>query len=171
MVLWLIGMSGAGKTVIGREVYVQLKKTYKNIIFFDGDTIRELMGNDLGYNISDRKKNANRICRLCHFFDAQGIHVICGILSIFHESQKWNKENIKDYYEVYLKTSLKILQMRDSKNLYRQSQKGETHHVVGMDIKFPEPLNPDLIVHNDGADSVEDIAQTIISKLIERKLI
>ncbi|MBI2026252.1 MAG: adenylyl-sulfate kinase [Deltaproteobacteria bacterium] len=165
MVVWLIGMSGAGKTVIGQEVCRQLKKKYAHVVFFDGDVVRSIMGNDLGHSLEARLENAKRINRLCHYLDQQGIHVICGILSIFPESQVWNRTNIKDYFEVYIKTSLETLLKRDSKGLYRKVREGHISNIVGFDIPFPEPLHPDLVVENNGDKSIEHVAHDIVSEL------
>jgi len=164
MVIWLIGMSGAGKTAIGREIYQSLKIRQPNTIFIDGDIVREIMGNDLGHTIQDRRVNAGRISRLCRYLDSQGINVICAILSIFHESQKWNREHISQYFEVYIRVPFKILVERDSKGLYRQALAGEIKNVVGVDIEFPPPFNPDLIIDNDKpVESFKEIAARIIN--------
>jgi len=56
MVIWVIGLAAAGKTVIGKELYSELKKKYSNLVFLDGDIIREIMGNDLEHTLEDRKK-------------------------------------------------------------------------------------------------------------------
>jgi adenylylsulfate kinase-like enzyme len=145
-------MSGAGKTVIGRELYALLKTRKPNVIFLDGDNIREIMGNDLGHTIADRNINARRITRLCKYLDSQGIDVICAVLSIFHESQEWNRRNIPKYFEVYIRVPFEVLIKRDQKGLYKKAVVGEVKNVVGVDIEFPTPLNPDLII-----DNVEDV--------------
>lgn len=164
MVIWLIGLAGAGKTVIGKELYKKLGEKYDNIVFLDGDAIRNIMGNDLGHTLNDRKKNADRICQLCKFLDTQNIHVICSILSIFHESQEWNRNNYKQYFEVFIDVSRDTLIKRDQKGLYSKALRGEIENVVGVDIPFPSPINPDLIIHNDMkkegfADFVKDIME------------
>lgn len=155
MVLWLIGMSGSGKTVLGRYIYKKLKPEYSNLLFLDGDILREIMGNDLGHTLKDRKKNADRITRLCRYLSSQGINVIFSVLSLFHESQIWNRENIRDYYEVYIESDFDILVERDAKGLYKKAMAGEINNVVGVDIPFQPPLNPDLTIKNDG--SLEDL--------------
>ena len=83
MVIWLIGLSGAGKTTIGELLYLKMKAIRPNTVFIDGDKIREVMGGELGHSLEDRKKNADRICRFCHFLEEQNIDVVCSILSLF----------------------------------------------------------------------------------------
>ena len=166
MVIWLIGMSGAGKTVIGREVYKLLKAKRPNVVFLDGDIVRQIMGSDLGHTIEDRRKNAWRISRLCRYLDSQGITVVCAILSIFHESQKWNREHIPQYFEVYVRAPFEILVERDSKGLYQQALAGEIKNVVGIDIEFPPPAHPDLIIENDKpVKSFVEIATRIVNAI------
>lgn len=167
MVIWLVGMSGAGKTVLGREVFDYYKSRYANTIFLDGDTFRSIMGDDVGHTLEDRKKNAGRICRMCKFLDSQGIHVVCAILSIFQESREWMRENIQDYFEVYIKVSFDTLLERDSKGLYNKALKGEIVNVVGVDIKFSEPVKPDMMIENEGDRTAEDVAKIIIENIPE----
>ncbi|MFC1902370.1 adenylyl-sulfate kinase [Chloroflexota bacterium] len=167
MVIWLIGLSGAGKTVIGKEVCGLLKAKRSNVVFLDGDIIREIMGSDVGHTIEDRRTNAGRVCRLCRYLDSQGIDVVCAILSIFSESQRWNRENIPQYFEVYLRVPFRMLLERDSKGLYRQALAGDITDVVGVDIDFPEPAHPDLIIDNDTpVESFAEIANRIVSSIL-----
>ena len=77
MIIWLIGISGSGKTTIGKLVYKKLNKKIKNIIYLDGDEFRYLMGNDLGYKSIDRDKNAERLIKFIKFLSNQKINVIC----------------------------------------------------------------------------------------------
>lgn len=151
MVVWIIGLSGAGKTTLAREVVAKIRSSKTNVVLIDGDMIREVFGNDLGHTLEDRRQNADRICELCRFLDNQGIHVVCAILSLFPESRLWNRENIKNYYEVYIESPIDQLQKRDYKGLYRKFSEGKINNVAGMDIKFISPSNPDLIIKNNGS--------------------
>jgi adenylylsulfate kinase len=149
MVIWLIGLSGAGKTVIGKELFTAIKKEQSNTVFLDGDLIREVMGEDLGHTIEDRRKNADRICRLCRMLDRQNINVVCAILSLFHESHEWNRRKYSSYFEIFIKVSQDILIKRNQKGLYEGALAGTIKNVVGVDIPFEPPRNPDLIIEND----------------------
>lgn len=160
MVIWLIGLSGAGKTVIGQELFTLFKQN-NNCVFIDGDIIRDIFNNDLGHSLEDRKKNSRRISRLCHFLSRQNISVVCSILSISHEDQKWNRENIDNYYEVFIDVPLEVLLKRDTKGLYEKALKGEISDVVGVDIEFNDPPNADLVINNTGENSVIEIAKNI----------
>ena len=147
MVIWLIGLAGAGKTTIGQELYALLRARRPNVVFLDGDHVRTIMGNDLGHTMEDRMANAWRVCRLCKYLDDQGIDVVCAILSIFPETQKWNRENYARYFEVYIEVPMDELVARDQKGLYSGALSGQIQDVVGFDIPF-QPPQADLVVSN-----------------------
>ena len=63
MIIWLIGMSASGKTTIGKKLFNQLQQSSEQWLFLDGDTFRNILGEDLGHSIDDRRKNAYRISR------------------------------------------------------------------------------------------------------------
>ena len=162
MVIWIIGMAGAGKTVVGEALYNKLKKQYSNLVFIDGDVIRKVWGDKVGHTIPERKKNADRICRLCQMLDQQGIHVICSILSIFPESREWNRQNYKNYYEIFIEVNMDTLIKRDQKGLYSGALTGNIKNVVGIDIQFDPPAKPDLVINNDiHRKDFRDVADTI----------
>ena len=167
MVIWLIGLSGTGKTVLGQEVVATANKNYKNTIFIDGDEIREAFGNDLSYSMKDRLINAQRICQLGKFLDDQGMNVVCSILSLFPDTRQWNRENIKNYYEGYVDTPIDILIKRDSKGIYNKYLNNKITNVAGMDIEFPIPDQADLVIDNvNSKEHLLSHAKQIAKKII-----
>jgi len=145
----MIGLSRAGKTTLSQLLYKKMKLQLDNVVLLDGDTIRELFGNDVDHSIEGRRKNAERLSHLSKFLSDQNIHVVAAVLSIFPEWQQWNKDNIPDYREVYIKVSMDVLEDRDENNLYSLAKSGVMRNVVGVDIPFPEPSSPDLIIDNN----------------------
>jgi adenylylsulfate kinase-like enzyme len=166
MVIWIIGMSASGKTTIGKKIYEKLKYSKEKWIFLDGDIFRNILGEDLGHTIEDRKKNAYRISKFCEFLNLQNINVIASVLSIFHDNQKYNKENIPDYKEIFLNVKFDNLLKRDNKELYKKALDGKIKNVVGVDIKFIPPFSPDLIIDNNYENpDYQKLAQKIIDDL------
>ncbi|MBQ91007.1 MAG: adenylyl-sulfate kinase [Acidimicrobiaceae bacterium] len=157
MVIWLVGMSGAGKTAIGRELHRLLKTRAPNTVFVDGDEIRAVFKHDRGdeaYTVEGRRVNTDRLRELCAWLDRQDLHVVCCTLSVFEDALRWNRENLSRYYEVYVSVPIDVLRRRDQKNLYAPAFAGETSNVVGVDLPFSPPPNPDYVLDNsaDGLD-------------------
>lgn len=158
MVIWIMGLSGSGKTTLAKIIHKKLR--YKGIIHIDGDKVREMYNHDLGHSLEDRFVNAERISKLVRFVSEQNINVIVSVLSNFPSWRRWNRKNIKKYFEVYLKTDLITLKKRRP-NLYS----GKIKNVVGLDIGFREPKKTDMIVNNcKSLAELETIAKKIIRK-------
>jgi adenylylsulfate kinase len=149
MVIWIIGMSATGKSTLAGQVVQRLRRSNQKVVFLDGDVIRTLFGNDVDHTLEGRRRNAERLSQLSKFLADQGIHVVAAVLSIFPEWRLWNRRNIPDYAEVYVKATMQTLLRRDTKNLYARALKGEITNVVGVDLPFPEPENPELVIDND----------------------
>ena len=165
MVIWIIGLSGSGKTTIGKLIYKSLLKKRKNTVFLDGDEMRAVWGNDLGHKLEGRKENAKRILRLCKLLSNQNINVICSILSIFPEFQKKARKEFKKFYQIQLNAPIKILANRDKNKIYKRFFKKKIKNVVGLDIKFPKPYKSDLTIDSYGKNTPKIISKKIISKL------
>lgn len=162
-VYWITGLSGAGKTTIGKLFYEKLKKKYPNTVFLDGDILRAVFADNIGYSKEERRKCAMRYSRLCDMLEQQDMHVICCTISMFHSVRKWNREHIHNYKEIYVKASMETLQKRDQKGLYSSSIAGEQQDVVGIHMELEEPKQPDLILENDGQKTPEEQVRIMTS--------
>ncbi|MDE7204283.1 MAG: adenylyl-sulfate kinase [Lachnospiraceae bacterium] len=161
-VYWITGLAGAGKTTIGKLLYEKIKEKEPNTVFLDGDTLREVFGNDFGYSKEERKKCAMRYSRLCAMLQQQGMNVICCTISMFDSVREWNRKNISDYKEIYVKVSMDILRTRDQKGLYSSRIGEKRQYVVGVHMEFEEPKCPDLILINDGERTLEEQVREIL---------
>ncbi len=163
VVYWITGLSGAGKTTIGKKLYDEIKLRHSNTVFLDGDELRNVFGNDLGYSNDDRKKCAMRYARLCDMLQKQDINVICCTISMFESIREWNRKNIVNYREIYVKVDIGILIKRNQKGLY-SSILERSSESVGLGVEFEEPENPDMVLINNGELTVEDQVNKIMEK-------
>jgi adenylylsulfate kinase-like enzyme len=136
-VFWITGLSGAGKTSVGRELCDRLRAAGCKVTFLDGDALRSTIAEDLGHSAHDRRRSAMRNARLCRLLADQGADVVCATISLFHEVHRWNRENIPGYREIYLRVPLEELRRRNSKGIYSGAS-----DVVGVDVQAETPQAP-----------------------------
>lgn len=166
--IWITGLSGSGKTTIGKAVYKKLKKTYDNTVFLDGDIFREVLGNDLGHTPKDRLENAKRIHKMCKFLISQDINVVCATMSLYKEIHDLNRKEIEEYFEVFIECTIEELIKRDQKELYSKALKGERDDVVGVNLPYDKPYNCELTIENSENNDLEQKVKKILH-LIEDK--
>ncbi len=164
-VYWITGLSGAGKTTIGRIFYERLKRIYLNTVFLDGDALRKVFGDDLGYSKEDRRKCAMRYSKLCAMLQEQEINVVCCTISMFDCVRAWNRENIRNYREIYVKVSMDTLRERDQKGLYSGTSREKQKDVVGIHMEIEEPKCPDIVLTNDGDQKPEELVECMLQIL------
>ena len=122
---WITGLSGAGKTTLGNRLYYEKRKEQDNVILLDGDILKNIVGDSIGYTIEDRKKRAIKYAMLCKTLTDQGIIVICCTIAMFDEVREWNRKNNKGYVEIFLDVPREVLEERDQKGMYSSLKKGK----------------------------------------------
>ncbi len=165
MVIWITGLSGAGKTTLCHAVRNLLKERHGAVVVLDGDAVRAAFGNDLGYREEDRSVQIKRMQRIAKLLSDQDVVVLVAALYANPELLKWNRANLRGYFEVYLKASLSTLAARDPKGLYREASAGSRQNVVGFDIPWRAPSEADLVLDADRAAEPEEWAHLLISSL------
>src|SRR6516164_1731769 len=162
-VFWITGLSGAGKTTVGRELWTRLRAAGRPAVFLDGDALRAVIAEDLGYSVGSRRQSAMRNARLCRLLARQGTDVVCATISLFHEVQRWNRENIPGYREIYLRVPIEELRRRDSKGIYAEARRSDARDVVGLDVPAEAPEAPDLVLDNYGELDVTAAVDRILA--------
>ena len=166
MVIWITGISGAGKSTIATAIIDKYKTVLPNLINIDGDVVRNLYGNDLGYEEKDRIIQIKRLQKLCIFLESQKQIIIASALYSNPSLMKWNKNNFSDYFEIYLKVSLDLVKKRDPKGMYKKYNLGEEKNIVGIDVPWHEPVNSDLVVNMNDKKSVSEIVELITQNIL-----
>ena len=165
-VYFFTGLAGAGKTTIGGLFHQRLKATKPNVVLLDGDEIRVAFGEDVGYTQPERLRWAGRIFRVCKLLSDQGIDVVVCSIAMYESVRRWNRENIPNYKEIYIKVSKDTLLQRNQKGLYTAGK-----NVVGIDLPFDEPQSPDIVVLNDGdrtpLELVEELERALYPNIVE----
>ena len=159
---WVTGLSGAGKTTIAYKLYAELIKDRPTILL-DGDKLREVFMDSQDYSMKDRLNVAMRNSRLCKLLVDQNITVVCATISMFHKCRDWNRKNITNYREIYLKVPIDELIRRDPKNIYKDSiTSGRQVEVVGLNGNIEEPIAPDLLINNYGSIDADIAVRKIL---------
>lgn len=167
MVVWLTGLSGAGKTTICRALFERAKERIPELVLLDGDALRDTISSDLGFSEADRAIQIGRVQRLASMLSSQDLVVLVAVVYAHPELLAWNRANIPEYFEVLVDTSLDEVQRRDAKGLYRRARARLVSNVVGVDIPWHRPENADLVITPVTHPSV-DAAVSAIEQLVPR---
>lgn len=140
-VIWITGLSGAGKTTLAKAVSEKLAHS----ILLDGDNMREALGwQTSGFDAMGRLNLALTYSRLANMLARQGFVVVVATISLFHRVHAWNRANMPGYLEVFLDVPAEVRRSRDPKGLYAAEKKGKVTNMAGNTVAVEFPLNPDL---------------------------
>lgn len=161
LVIWLCGLAGSGKSTLGRALSQKLKEKIPNVVYLDGDELRDLLGH-YSYDREGRIEVALKRSQFAKFLSDQGQVVVVTTISLFNEVYKYNRQTLQNYLEVYIECDLKELKRRDQKGLYSKALCGEISNVVGVDLAYEVP-NADVIIDN----SLQNELDKKIEKILE----
>ena len=145
-VIWLTGLSGSGKTTVGRHIEMELNRRGYLTQVLDGDNIRTGINNNLGFTGDDRYENIRRIAEVSKLFMNCGIICINSFISPTRKIRQMAKEIIgnENFIEVYINAPLEVCENRDVKGLYQKAREGKIKNFTGIDAPFEAPVNPDI---------------------------
>ena len=158
-IIWLTGMSGAGKSFYSKYLYEKYKSLSKKIQILDGDTIRDKYYTPLGYSKEDIFKNNMFIADICDKnyknYDVTIVSVISPYESIRNKIKGKFKNNI---YFIFVKADIESLKARDTKKLYFKADNNEIKDLIGYSnsSKYEKPINPDLILNTSERSKPDD---------------
>lgn len=171
-VIWMTGLSGAGKSTIANIVEQKLYAKHKHTITLDGDNVRHGLNKDLGFSDTDRAENIRRIAEVSKLMLDAGMIAIVSFISPFKAERQLARDIIGDenFIEVYINTPLQVAEERDVKGLYKKARSGEIPNFTGIGSPYEAPDNPELdLVTTE--HSAEDLADQIIAYLEEHDIV
>ncbi|WP_395699576.1 sulfate adenylyltransferase subunit CysN [Aquabacterium sp.] len=165
-VLWLTGLSGAGKSTIANLVEKRLHAMGKHSYLLDGDNVRHGLNRDLGFTEADRVENVRRVAEVAKLMVDAGLIVITAFISPFRAERAMARGLVQDgeFLEIHVDTPLEVAETRDVKGLYRKARRGELANFTGIDSPYEAPENPELRVNTVDA-TPEACAEQVIARM------
>ena len=168
--IWLTGLSGSGKSSIGKELARDLHEQGRHVYVLDGDNLRFGLNRDLGFSPGDRSENIRRAAEVARLFNDAGTVVVVPIISPFRDDRERARAVIGPdrFVEVYLSTPLSVCEARDVKGLYAKARTGEIAEFTGISSPYEPPEHPALALDTSGLglpECVELIRRAVESKI------
>lgn len=162
-VWWITGLSGAGKSTVGRLVRDGLRARGRPALLLDGDVMRAVLDETAALSPDDRRRLGMTYGRLAREVASQGIDVVCATISMFGEVRAWNRHHIPSYFEIYLRVPLAELERRDTRGIYAAARRAADAALIGFVAPFDEPDAADLVIDNIGSVDPEIAAARILA--------
>ena len=168
-VVWLTGLSGAGKSTIASAAEQLLHEQGLRTYILDGDNVRHGLSKDLGFTVADRVENIRRIAEVAKLMVDAGIIVLTAFISPFRAERDMAKSLFtpEDFLEIFVNTPLAVAEARDPKGLYKKARRGELPNFTGIDSDYEPPMQPDLRLNTDDR-SVDDCAKALAEMIVTR---
>jgi adenylylsulfate kinase-like enzyme len=161
ILFWVTGLSGSGKTTISKKIQNDIQKLYGPTLLISGDDIRKIF-NFKDYSASKRYSLVMKYCEFAKFITNQNVNLIFAVVGMMDEIRTWNKKNITNYLEIYIKSDLKKIIKIKKKKIYHKKDVGD---IVGLSIKPEFPRNPDIILNNNLKTDIKFLAKQLVKKI------
>ena len=170
-VIWLTGLSGAGKSTIAQSLERDLFHRGMHTYVLDGDNIRHGLTSNLGFSPDDRMENIRRVSEVAKLMADAGTVVITAFISPYRMDRRRAREialeGNAEFIEVFVDAPLEVCEARDPKNLYKKARAGEIREFTGIDAPYEAPEDPEIVVHTD-KQTVDESLATILEQLLPR---
>lgn len=168
-VLWLTGLSGAGKSTIANLVEKRLHALGRHTYLLDGDNVRHGLNKDLGFTDADRVENIRRVAEVAKLMADAGLIVLTAFISPFKSERRMARALLNDgeFVEIFVDTPIAVAEERDPKGLYKKARRGELKNFTGIDSPYERPEHPEIHIDTSKL-SEEEAVECIIAFLDEQ---
>jgi adenylylsulfate kinase len=168
-VLWLTGLSGAGKSTVAAKLGPALAERGHRVELLDGDEVRTNLCQGLGFSREDRDTNIARIGYVAGKLAKHGVAVLVAAISPYREARDRVRATVDNFVEVHVAAPVAICAERDVKGLYAKALAGEIKNFTGVSDPYEPPLDPEIVLHTE-AESVDESVEQVIAWLETRRL-
>ncbi|NOQ54250.1 MAG: adenylyl-sulfate kinase [Thermoplasmata archaeon] len=162
--VWMTGLPASGKTTIALELEQRFKAMGRNVEILDGDEVRKGLSSDLGFSKEDRQQHAKRVTFVAKVLTRNDVIVLVGLISPFKAFRQAAREEIGDFLEVFVDTSLDECIRRDPKGLYKLALDGKIKDLTGLQDPYEAPEDPELVIPTEDV-TVEQAADMVMDTL------
>ena len=170
-VVWLTGLSGAGKSTVAHALESELFDRGMHTYVLDGDNIRHGLNSNLGFSPEDRVENIRRVGEVARLMADSGMVAITAFISPYRLDRRRAREialeGKVEFIEVFVDAPLAVCEERDPKNLYKKARAGEIRDFTGVDAPYEAPEDAEIVVRTD-QQTVEESVATIMERLLPR---
>jgi bifunctional enzyme CysN/CysC len=166
-VLWLTGLSGAGKSTIANMIEKKLVRMNRHTFLLDGDNVRHGLNKDLGFTDADRVENIRRVGEVAKLMADAGLIVITAFISPFRAEREMVRSMMApgEFIEIHIDTPLEEAERRDVKGLYKKARAGRLKNFTGIDSPYEPPEDPEIRIDTT-VMTPDEAAEEIIRRLI-----
>jgi adenylylsulfate kinase len=168
-VLWLTGLSGAGKSTVAAKLLPALAERGHRVELLDGDEVRTNLCQELGFSREDRDTNIARIGYVAGKLAKHGVAVLVAAISPYREAREQVRAAVDNFVEVFVAAPVSTCAERDVKGLYAKALSGEIKNFTGVSDPYEPPLAPEIVLHTE-AESVDESVEQVVSWLEAHRL-
>lgn len=171
-VVWLTGLSGSGKSTVGRRAEAMLLEQGRWAYALDGDNLRHGLNSDLGFGADDRTENIRRVGHLAQLFADSGCICLTAFISPYRDDRARARKLLPAgrFVEVHVATPIEVCEARDPKGLYERARAGLIPNFTGISAPYEAPEAPELVVDTSTAD-VDTCARQVVDYLASQGLL
>ena len=166
---WLTGLSGSGKSTVGRLAAGQLRDRGHHVEVLDGDDVRQNLCAGLGFSREDRDVNVRRIAWVADLLSRNGVVTFVAAVSPYRGTRDEARARMGErFVEVHVRASVDECERRDVKGLYERARAGEIQAFTGVSDPYEEPLAAELTLETESESPEESAARLV--EYVERRL-
>jgi adenylylsulfate kinase len=168
-VLWLTGLSGAGKSTVAAKLVPVLAERGHRVELLDGDEVRTNLCQELGFSREDRDTNIARIGYVAGMLAKHGVVVLVAAISPYRQARDQVRDQVDTFVEVHVAAPLATCAERDVKGLYAKALSGQLPNFTGISDPYEPPLAPEIVLHTE-TDSIDDSVHQVLTWLEANQL-
>lgn len=166
-VVWFTGLSGSGKSTIAERVTEELRGSFREVEYLDGDAVRAVFA-DGGFTRPERDAHIRRIGFLASRLEAHGVLTVASFVSPYKDARDFVRGLCRRFLEVYVSTPLAECEKRDVKGLYAKARRGEIGNFTGISDPYEAPERAELVIDTTRVpldDAVRQVVQAVRQRM------